>query len=162
VKYHHEIEGRNSRLDGIQAAVLSVKLPHLEEWSEKRRRHARVYSELLADLEDVITPREAPWALPVYHLYVVRVPHRDALQKRLAERGISTAMHYPFSLPTATAYRYLGHASYDFPVANGQMGQLLSLPMYPELTDDVVRTVVDGIREELAALVDLSEPTSAS
>lgn len=152
VKYHHVIEGRNSRLDGIQAAVLSTKLSHLEAWSEARRRNARLYSELLADVEDVVTPREADYATPVYHLYVVRVANREALQARLAERGVSTAIHYPISLPSLEAYRHLGHAHDDFPVANGQMGELLSLPMYPELTEEMIRYTVGCIRENVEAL----------
>jgi dTDP-4-amino-4,6-dideoxygalactose transaminase len=160
VKYHHTIEGRNSRLDGIQAAVLSTKLPHLEEWSESRRRNARLYSELLADVEGVSIPIEAEYALPVYHLYVIRVANRDELQKRLQERGVSTAIHYPISLPSLQAYSYLGHVPADFPIANGQMGELLSLPMYPELTEEMVRYTVDCIREEIAALSPLA--TSAS
>ena len=153
VKYHHVMEGRNSRLDGIQAAVLSTKLPHLDAWSEARRRNARLYSELLADVDGVVTPREAAYAEPVYHLYVVRVAGREALQMRLAERGVSTAIHYPISLPSLEAYAHLGHAPEDFPVANGQMGELLSLPMYPELTEEMVRHTVDAIREEITAPV---------
>ena len=153
VKYHHTIEGRNSRLDGLQAAVLSVKLPHLESWSEARRRNARLYSELLADVEGVITPSEAEYALPVYHLYVVRVQNRDALQSRLSERGVSTAVHYPISLPSLEAYAYLGHRPEDFPVANGQMGELLSLPMYPELTEEMLHYAVECIRESVETMV---------
>ncbi|MBC8146146.1 MAG: DegT/DnrJ/EryC1/StrS family aminotransferase, partial [bacterium] len=153
VKYHHTIEGRNSRLDGIQAAVLSTKLPHLESWSEARRRNARLYTDLLSDVDGINVPREAEYALPVYHLYVIRVAQRDSLQKALGERGVSTAIHYPISLPSLEAYGYLGHEPTDFPVANGQMGQLLSLPMYPELTEEMVRYTVDCIREEIGALV---------
>lgn len=156
VKYHHIVEGRNSRLDGIQAAVLSTKLPHLESWSESRRRSARRYSDLLANVDGVIAPTEASYALPVYHLYVVRVQNRDELQKRLAARGVSTAIHYPISLPMLDAYRYLGHVPADFPVANSQMGELLSLPMYPELTEEMVRYTVDCIREEVAMLAPIS------
>jgi dTDP-4-amino-4,6-dideoxygalactose transaminase len=152
VKYHHTIEGRNSRLDGIQAAVLSTKLPHLESWSEARRRNARLYTDLLSDVEGVTTPLEAEDVVPVYHLYVVRVANREALQKHLAERGVATAIHYPISLPSLQAYAYLGHVPADFPVANGQMGELLSLPMYPELTEAMIRYTVDCIREHVEVL----------
>ncbi len=150
VKYQHLVEGRNSRLDGIQAAVLSVKLPHLDSWNEARRRHAALYDELLADVEGVITPKVAEYAEPVYHLYVIRVADRDALQSRLNARGIATGIHYPISLPMLEAYQYLGHKMEDFPVANGQMGELLSLPMYAELTEEMVRYVADAVREEIA------------
>jgi dTDP-4-amino-4,6-dideoxygalactose transaminase len=147
VKYHHVIEGRNSRLDGIQAAVLATKLPHLDDWSESRRRNARLYTELLADVDGVVTPAEADYALPVYHLYVIRVADRESLQRRLAERGVSTAIHYPISLPSLEAYKYLGHLPEDFPIANTQMTELLSLPMYAELTEEMIRYSVDAIRE---------------
>lgn len=150
VKYHHLIEGRNSRLDGIQAAVLSVKLPHLDSWNDARRRHAALYDQLLSEVEGVVVPKVADYAEPVYHLYVIRVADRDGLQRRLNDRGVATGIHYPISLPALEAYAYLGHALEDFPVANGQMGELLSLPMFPELTEEMVRYVVDAVREEIA------------
>ena len=155
VKYHHVMEGRNSRLDGLQAAILSVKLPHLDGWSKARRDNALLYNELLAGVPGVVAPKIADYAVPVFHLYVIRVADRDAVQKALAERGISTAIHYPISLPSLEAYAHLGHAHEDFPVANGQMGSLLSLPMYAELTEEMVRYVVDalkGVVEPAAAL----------
>jgi dTDP-4-amino-4,6-dideoxygalactose transaminase len=153
VKYHHFIEGRNSRLDGIQAAVLSTKLPHLDSWSASRLNNAKLYNELLADVEGVVTPKIADYAVPVFHLYVIRVADRDGLMKRLADRGISTGIHYPISLPSLEAYAYLGHKNEDFPVANSQMGQLLSLPMYPELTEEMVRYTVQCVKEEINAAV---------
>jgi dTDP-4-amino-4,6-dideoxygalactose transaminase len=153
VKYHHIVEGRNSRLDGIQAAVLSVKLPHLDSWNEARRRHAALYTELLRDVEGVVTPKVADYAEPVFHLYVIRVADRDRLARKLSERGVASGIHYPISLPSLEAYAYLGHKPEDFPVANGQMGELLSLPMYAELTEEMVRYVADAIREELAVNV---------
>jgi dTDP-4-amino-4,6-dideoxygalactose transaminase len=150
VKYHHVMEGRNSRLDGIQGAVLGVKLPHLDSWNEARRRNAALYSELLADTPGIVLPEIAGYAVPVFHLYVIRVENRDELQKRLAERGVSTAIHYPISLPSLEAYAYMNHRPEDFPVANGQMGELLSLPMYPELSEEMIRYTVEALREELA------------
>ncbi|HVZ39065.1 MAG TPA: DegT/DnrJ/EryC1/StrS family aminotransferase [Candidatus Kapabacteria bacterium] len=152
VKYQHIMEGRNSRLDGIQAAVLSVKLRHLDTWSEERRRVAAAYNRLLAGVEGVITPAVAEHAVPVYHLYVVRVADRENLQKELAARGVATSIHYPTALPFTGAYGYLGSAQCgDFPVACAQMGTLLSLPMYPELTGEMIGHVADSLREAIAA-----------
>jgi dTDP-4-amino-4,6-dideoxygalactose transaminase len=151
VKYHHIMEGRNSRLDGLQAAVLTVKLRHLDDWSEARRRNAALYTELLADVEGVTPPKVADYAEPVFHLYVIRLADRENVQNRLAERGVSTAIHYPIAIPSLEAYRHLGHATSDFPVANGQMGELLSLPMYPELTPEMIRYTVAELREAVAA-----------
>lgn len=151
VKYHHIMEGRNSRLDGLQAAVLSVKLRHLAAWSAERRRAAALYDELLAGVEGVVTPAVAGYATPVYHLYVVRVADREALATELAARGVSTAIHYPIALPALQAYAHMGHTAADFPNAMGQMGELLSLPMYPELTDEMIHHVADAIRDALAA-----------
>ncbi len=152
VKYHHLIEGRNSRLDGMQAAVLSVKLRHIDGWNAMRRRNAELYSKLLADCEGVVLPTSVEETTSVWHLYVIRTSNRDALAERLAERGIATGIHYPISLPMLEAYRYLGHSTEDFPVANGQMGELLSLPMYPELTPEMIAYTATVLREEVAAL----------
>lgn len=146
IKYQHIMEGRNSRLDGIQAAVLSVKLRHIDFWNRNRRRIADRYSELLADVEGVLIPRAADWAEPVWHLYVVRLHERERIAQRLAEHGIVTGAHYPVALPFIEAYRYLNHTAADFPVAAAQMGELLSLPMYPELTDEQILYTVDALR----------------
>ncbi len=153
VKYHHVMEGRNSRLDGLQAAVLSVKLKHLDAWSEARRRNAALFTELLADIDGVVTPAIAEYSVPVFHLYVIRVNDRENLQKGLAERGIATAIHYPISLPSLEAYSHLGHKTEDFPVANGQMSEILSLPMYPELTEEMIRYTAEAIRQLVAVPV---------
>lgn len=146
----HDIEGRNSRLDGIQAAVLSVKLPHLDSWNAARRRNAALYSMLLDGVEGVVVPKVADYAEHIFHLYVVRVSDRDALRERLAARGVSTGIHYPVALPMLDAYSYLGHTVDDFPVANGQMTHILSLPMYAELTEEMIRYVATVLKEELA------------
>jgi dTDP-4-amino-4,6-dideoxygalactose transaminase len=151
VKYHHVMEGRNSRLDGIQAAVLLTKLPYLDSWSEGRLRHARLYNELLGGIDGVVTPKIADYAVPVFHLYVIRVSNPLELQRQLAEKGVSTGIHYPIALPSLEAYAYLGHKPDDFPVANGQMSELLSLPMYSELTEEMVRYTADCVREALGA-----------
>lgn len=149
VKYHHTMEGRNSRLDGIQAAVLSTKLPHLDAWSAARLAHARLYNELLAGVDGIVTPKIAGHAVPVFHLYVIRVADRDNVARELAEQGVSTAIHYPISLPSLEAYRHLGHAPEDFPVANAQMTELLSLPMYPELTEEMIRFTVESLKKSV-------------
>ncbi len=146
IKYQHIMEGRNSRLDGIQAAVLSVKLRHIDFWNRNRRRIANRYAELLADVEGVEIPRVADWAEPVWHLYVVRVHERERIAQRMADRGVATGIHYPVALPFVDAYRYLNHTAADFPVAAAHMGELLSLPMYPELTDEQIVYTVDALR----------------
>jgi dTDP-4-amino-4,6-dideoxygalactose transaminase len=146
-KYNHELEGVNSRLDGIQGAVLGVKLRHLAEWTEKRRRNARYYNEYLGDTE-LITPLEIEGIDAVYHLYVVRTkaPCRSELQEHLKASGISTGIHYPIVLPNLKAYQYLGHVEQDFPEASKASGEILSLPMFPELTSDQIEYVCHSIK----------------
>jgi dTDP-4-amino-4,6-dideoxygalactose transaminase len=144
-KYDHDFEGINSRMDGIQGAILFAKLGHLEEWTEKRRSRAALYNELLQG-SGVITLNVAPEKRHVYHLYVVRVPDRDAIQAALKEAGIATGVHYPIALPSLAAYRYLGHKPEDFPIANRYAGEILSLPMFPEMTDEQVAYVCDVLR----------------
>lgn len=146
-KYDHIIEGFNSRLDGIQAAVLSVKLKHLSSWSEARRTAAAKYSELLSGIKEVITPFVHPYAEPVYHLYVIRVPKREELISFLKENGIAAGIHYPIALPNLSAYSYLNHKRSDFPNASAFQDQYLSLPMFPEIKDDQINYVVEKIRE---------------
>lgn len=145
-KYDHDFEGVNSRLDGLQAAILSVKLRHLDQWSEARRRNARLYNDALAG-SGVVTPRELPDVSAVYHLYVVRVPNgrRDALQQHLTSNGVNTGIHYPIALPYLNAYKYLGHTANDFPEALRASGEILSLPMFPELTEEQVRLVATAV-----------------
>ncbi len=146
-KYDHEFEGINSRLDGLQAAVLGVKLRHLDAWTLQRQRHARWYSESLKGA-GVVTPAEPDGVSPVYHLYVVRVPGgcRSALQQHLEASGIRTGIHYPIALPFLNAYRHLNHSSADFPEASRASGEILSLPMFPELTEEQLAHVVNTIR----------------
>src|SRR5205823_3110662 len=134
-KYFHDIEGYNGRLDAIQAGVLRVKLRHLAKWNDQRRERARGYDELLASTEKtVVRPHVPSWSRPVYHLYVVRVEDRERLQKDLAAAGIGTGLHYPIPLHLAKAYEALGFRPGDFPVAEQAASQVLSLPMYPELS----------------------------
>jgi dTDP-4-amino-4,6-dideoxygalactose transaminase len=147
-KYDHEFEGVNSRLDGLQAAILSVKLRHLEEWTKKRREIAKIYNELLKSSE-VTTPIEAPGVKHIYHLYVIRTPERDAVQATLRTKSIETGIHYPIPLPHLQAYRYLGHTSDDFPVTTQYSREILSLPMYPELSKVQIEYVCHHLTKEI-------------
>jgi dTDP-4-amino-4,6-dideoxygalactose transaminase len=149
-KYYHEIYGHNYRMEGIQGAVLGVKLKYLAGWTEARRRAAARYNELLKEIPGVVTPREMPYAKHVYHLYVVRVPRRDELQKYLEQKGISTGLHYPIPLHRQKAFEGLGHKEGDFPVAERLAKEILSLPMYPELADEQIEYVSTSIREFFA------------
>ena len=143
-KYNHEFEGINSRLDGLQAAILEVKLKHLDFWNERRRIIARFYDKELKDI--VITPTVHPDVKHVYHLYVIRVKDRDIVRKRLTEKGISTGIHYPIPLPFLNAYKYLGHTPEDFPVAYAQKDELLSLPIHGNMTDGEVEYVIEQLK----------------
>lgn len=145
-KNTHAIEGRNSRMDGIQAAVLSVKLPYLESWTEARRSHAARYTERLADL-DIQLPVEPSSLRHVYHLYVVQVQNREEIIAKLKSEGVETGIHYPTALPFMEAYKRFNHQPTEFPVAYNQMSQLLSLPMYPELTDTMIERVCKILKQ---------------
>ncbi|MGM0520207.1 MAG: DegT/DnrJ/EryC1/StrS family aminotransferase [Campylobacterota bacterium] len=126
-KYNHEFEGRNSRLDGLQAAILSVKLKHLDKWTDARIKVADYYLENLKDIDGLTLPKREDWAKQVYHLFVIRTEKRDELQQYLKDNGIQTGIHYPISLPKLKSYDYTGQASEDF-FANKSDTQLLSLP----------------------------------
>jgi dTDP-4-amino-4,6-dideoxygalactose transaminase len=146
-KYDHEIEGVNSRLDGLQCAILEVKLRHLPEWSKSRRDNAYLYNKHLKD-SGLVTPVEIDDVGAVYHLYVVRVPSekRQKLQEHLKADGISTGIHYPITLPNLKAYAYLGHSKDDFPNATKASHEILSLPMFPELTEEQIGRVAERIK----------------
>jgi dTDP-4-amino-4,6-dideoxygalactose transaminase len=143
-KYSHQFEGVNSRMDGLQAAILNVKLKYLEEWTERRRVIARAYDDALRDV--VQTPTVNNDVRHVYHLYVIRVEKRDDIRAKLSEKGIATGIHYPISLPFLPAYSYLKHKPEDFPVAYAYQNQILSLPMYSDLTDKQIKTVVAELK----------------
>lgn len=145
-KYDHEIEGVNSRLDGLQAAILSVKLKHLPAWTEARRKNAYCYNKYLKD-SGLITPVEIDDVTAVYHLYVVRVRKeaRQKLQDHLQSKGISTGIHYPIALPNLLAYAYLGHTEKDFPEATKASQEIVSLPMFPELSETQIQYVTESI-----------------
>ena len=162
-KYHHDIEGYNGRLDAIQAGVLRVKLHHLAKWNEQRRELARGYNELFADTEGaVILPHVPSWSRPVYHLYVVRVTERERLQKDLAAAGIGTGIHYPIPLHLSKAYEALGFRPGDFPVAEQAASEVLSLPLFPELSPEQQERVVTHVAYSSKAAeqrIHLPEPT---
>jgi dTDP-4-amino-4,6-dideoxygalactose transaminase len=143
-KYHHVLKGFNYRMEGIQGAILRVKLRHLDAWTEARRRHAARYGELLAD-SDVALPVEAPYARHVYHVYAVRSSRRDALQAALQTRDIHTGIHYPIPVHLQPAYRDCGFGPGDLPETERAAGELLSLPMFPEMTEAQVREVCGAV-----------------
>ncbi|MGB2677969.1 MAG: DegT/DnrJ/EryC1/StrS family aminotransferase [Candidatus Acidiferrum sp.] len=151
-KYYHDIEGYNGRLDSIQAGWLSVKLRHLANWNEARRALAHRYHELFADAKEaIVAPVEAPWTKGVYHLYVVRVQDREALQGALAEVGIGTGIHYPIPLHLQKAYQHLGYKNGDFPITERVAAEIVSLPMFPQLQLDQQREVVCRMKEFFAS-----------
>jgi dTDP-4-amino-4,6-dideoxygalactose transaminase len=145
-KGDHIMEGINSRMDGLQAAILNAKLRHLPAWTEARRRVAARYDGLLEDVGDVITPTVESDRDHVYHLYVIRTENRDALREHLSEAGISTALNYPKALPFYPAYAYLGHVPKDFPAAYFNQSRILSLPIFPEMTKEMITHTVESIR----------------
>ena len=136
----------NSRLDTMQAAILLVKLRHLEEWTECRRANARVYQDLLADVPEVRVPRESDHLKPVYHTFVIQAERRDELREYLSARGIETAIHYPIPIHLNAAAKELGFPEGSFPVAEQQARRILSLPIYPELAESQIIRVCDSIR----------------
>ena len=151
-RYEHSIRGFNYRMDGIQGAVLGVKLRHLERWTEARRRLAATYRRLLAGTA-ARTPRERPGVRHVYHVYAVRLPQRDGWRARLHEMGIQTGVHYPVPMHLQPAYRDLGYKAGDFPVAEAVAGEVLSLPLFPEMTDTQLEEVSGVLRAGLPASV---------
>ena len=146
-KGDHQFEGINSRLDGIQAAILNAKLPHLQDWTQARHRVAATYDRMLEGVDDLVLPAIAEGRSHVFHLYVVRSTRRDALREFLAARGIQTGIHYPTALPFLPAYKRFGYTPEQFPVAFRNQHQILSLPMYPELSQEQLEYVVGAIRE---------------
>jgi dTDP-4-amino-4,6-dideoxygalactose transaminase len=152
-KYYHSTMGWNCRMDGIQAAVLSIKLRHLDEANSLRRKHAFEYNEALAGIDDVLTPFEAEYARHVYHVYAVRVQERDATLRHLQEKGVGCAVHYPVPIHLQEAGRNLGYTKGAFPIAEKLADEFLSLPMFPELTEEqieyVARCVSEAVRVEV-------------
>lgn len=149
VKYIHEFEGTNYRMEEIQAGVLKVKLKYINEWTEKRRQAAKLYNELLGKLsKDYMTiPYNPEYVKHVYHLYIIRAKNRDKLIKHLSDKGIQTALHYPIPLHLQKAYKYLNYSKGDFPVAEKCCKEILSLPMYPELKKNHIEYVCEMIKD---------------
>jgi dTDP-4-amino-4,6-dideoxygalactose transaminase len=145
-KYVHQILGHGERLDALQAAILGAKLPHLPEWNVRRRAVAARYRELLADLPLTLLD-DSEECEQVYHLFVIRTPQRDALRQHLKERGVAAGVHYPIPLHLQPACTYLGYGASDFPQAEQAANEVLSLPMYPELTGDQVTQVAGAVKE---------------
>lgn len=145
-KGEHIMEGINSRLDGLQAAVLNAKLPHLERWTAERQRVGARYDALLAGVGDLVLPKVASDRTHVYHLYVIRTAQREALRQHLSANGIPTVLNYPKALPFYPAYSYLGHTPADFPNAYANQSTIVSLPIFPEMTDAMIEYVAGQIR----------------
>jgi dTDP-4-amino-4,6-dideoxygalactose transaminase len=145
-KYEHDEIGFGERIDAIQAAILAAKLPHLQSWTNARRDHARLYNELLAE-SDVITPFESPGVRHVYHLYVIRRPGRDALLEYLKSKGIAAGVHYPIPLHRQPAYLKQGYGNVNLPITEQIASEVVSLPMYPELTRGQIEYVAQAVKE---------------
>jgi dTDP-4-amino-4,6-dideoxygalactose transaminase len=147
-RYHHVLKGFNYRMEGIQGAVLGVKLRYLEKWTEARRSRARDYNALLAGVEGLRAPEELPGRRHVYHIYAVRTPDRDGLQQQLQSEGVQTGLHYPIPVHLQQAHADLGYKAGDFPASEAAAREVLSLPMWPEMTSAQVEEVVSTLRRE--------------
>jgi dTDP-4-amino-4,6-dideoxygalactose transaminase len=150
VRYEHKYRGFNYRMDGVQGAILDVKLRHMDAWTEARRRRAVLYRQLLQNT-DARLPAERPGSRHVYHIFAVRLAQREAWRARLAEAGVQTGVHYPIPVHLQPAYADLGYERGDFPVSEALADEVLSLPIYPELTDEQVETIAGVIRAGLPA-----------
>jgi dTDP-4-amino-4,6-dideoxygalactose transaminase len=145
-KYYHSQIGWNARMDGIQGAVLSVKLKRLDVGNVQRQAHALLYDQILGETEQIITPFQSPEGRHVYHIYAVRVQNRNQVMQSMADKGISCAIHYPIPIHLQEAYRFLGHEKGSFPVAEICAEEFLSLPMFPELGKAQIHAVADELK----------------
>ncbi len=141
------MEGYNGRLDALQAAVLRIKLKHLSAWNEARRRNADLYRIYLKNVEELKLPVVSDWCTPVYHLYVIQLNHRDQIIDSLNTKGIETGIHYPVPLHLQRAYAHLNRSKGSFPVAEYTADRILSLPMYPELTEEQIKRIADTLKQ---------------
>lgn len=146
-KHQHQIEGINSRLDGLQAAILNVKLPHILNWTQQRINNAAVYDDCLKGISQVELPKVRPNTKHSYHLYVIKTEKRDELAAFLKDKGVETAIHYPTALPNLKAYDYLNLVKEEFHKSTANETKILSLPMFPELTNEQIQYVADCIKE---------------
>lgn len=158
-KYRHTLKGYNYRMEGMQGAILRVKLRHLEAWTQARRAHARRYDELLAD-SGITTPVETPFNRHVYHIYAIRVPWREAFQAALTESGVQSGIHYPIPVHLQPAYADLGYSVGDFPHAEAAANEVLSLPMFAELTVAQQDVVIEAVREISRNMLESARETS--
>jgi dTDP-4-amino-4,6-dideoxygalactose transaminase len=147
IKYHHVIEGYNGRLDALQAGFLRIKLPYLESWNEKRRNVAAQYNNTFSELDWIRPIRIASHNVPCYHLYVIRTKNRDALQAHLKERNVDTGLHYPVPAHLQKCYTHLGYTVGSFPHAEQSCNEILSLPMFPELSSEQVNYIINTVKE---------------
>jgi len=145
-KYYHDFIGYNSRLDEIQAAVLRVKLKYLNEWNNKRREKAKLYNELLENVSGIETPIEKDYAKHAYHLYVIRCRDRNELQHYLSSKDVSTGIHYPIPVHLQRAYKHLGYKKGDFLITEKYVNEILSLPMFPELSEKEIKYIYMNIK----------------
>lgn len=152
-KYDHTMVGWNCRMDGIQAAILRVKLRHLESGNSLRRSHALKYNEIFEDIDEIVIPLEAPYSRHVYHIYAIRVQERNEVIWLLKEKGIQCGVHYPVPVHLQKAYRSLGYEAGAFPIAEQTSLEFISLPMFPELTEVQVETVARSVKEALFSRV---------
>jgi len=144
-KHFHEIEGINSRLDGMQAAILNVKIKYIDEWNSARYNNALLYNQYLKDIKEITIPRIRNESKHIFHVYEIRASHRENLIKYLTERDIETSIHYPTILPLLNCYKYLSYSPNEFPIAYAYQSQILSLPMYPELKEEQIKYVCEVI-----------------
>jgi len=145
-RYEHVSIGYNSRLDTLQAAILRIKLKHLEKWNSMRRQSAAIYNRELADIEEIIRPRQADYARHVYHVYAIRVRQRDRVIKELAKNGIVALIHYPIPLHLQKVYKDLGYNRGDFPVAEKIAQEIISLPIYPHLKESQIKFIAKTLK----------------
>lgn len=152
-KYHHQILGHNYRMEEIQGAVLGIKIKYIARWTEQRRAVASKYRELLGDIDEITLPAKMSYANPVYHLFVIQSPTRDELQQYLNEQGVSTGLHYPVPLHLQNTFKNLGYIKGDFPVSEKLAQQGISLPMFPEMTEEQILYVAGKVRTYFKATV---------
>ena len=154
-KYFHSLVGWNCRMDGIQAAVLRIKLRQLEAANQRRRNHAAQYDRGFRDFEGVIPPAQAAYARHVYHIYAIRASNRDETIRSLTDQGIATGIHYPVPVHLQEAYQTLGYTRASFPIAERCAAEFVSLPMYPELTQSQIEQVIEGVKEAVVGGVEV-------
>lgn len=148
-KHEHKIEGRNSRLDGIQAAILSVKLSHIDEWNKQRINKAALYNKLLFKNNNVVLPEAPSYSKHVYHIFGIQIENRDKIQNKLKENDIESSIHYPIALPFLDLYKKIGFEKKDFPVAEKIVKKIISIPIYPELKKDQIKFICDILNDNL-------------